>query len=164
MTATAAAPALRQPAWLRVLMVLLAVPNVITGLWAAIDPTHWYDTFPGWAPQLVAAFPPYNEHLATDAGSGLLASGVVMGLAAWWPRREVVITAAVAYLAFALPHFVWHAVNPADGLTAPENTVNNVTLAAAVVGAGTVLLWQWHHGVRRRVAGADPHAMEGAAR
>ncbi len=137
-----------QPTWLRVLMVLLAVPNVITGLWAVLSPQHWYDNFPGWAPQLVAALPPYNEHLATDAGAGLLATGVVMGLAAAWPRREVVITAAVAFLAFSLPHFLWHAVNPAAPMTSAENAVNSLTLAAAVVGAGVVLMWQWHHSVR----------------
>lgn len=143
----------RQPTWLRVLMVLLAVPNVITGLWAVIDPQNWFDNFPGWAPRLVAAFPPFNEHLATDAGSGLLATGVVMGMAAVWPRREVVITAAVAFLAFALPHFLWHLLNPSDALASSEDTVNDITLAAAVVGAGVVLMWQWHHSVRHPLVG-----------
>lgn len=162
MTDSSIEPPPRQPRWLRVLMVLLAVPNVITGLWAVGNPQHWYDTFPGWAPQLISALPPYNEHLATDAGSGLLASGLVMGLAAWWPRREVVITAAAAYLAFSLPHFLWHAVNPAGGLTTPENTVNNVTLAAAVVGGGVVLMWQWHHRLRRPHVTLDSPIAEGA--
>ena len=137
-----------QPRWIRVLMILLAVPNVVTGLWAVIAPRHWFDTFPGWAPELVAAFPPFNEHLSFDAGAGLLASGVVMAVAAAWPRRDVVITAAVAYLAFALPHFLWHLVNPADALGPAEDTVNAVSLAAAVVGAATVLMWQWHHSIR----------------
>jgi len=146
----------RQPMWLRVIMVLLAVPNIAAGLWAIIAPQHWFDTFPGWAPQLVAAFPPYNEHLATDAGSGLFASGVAMALAAWWPRREVVITAALAFLAFALPHFLWHFINPSDALTSPEDTVNDISLAAAVVGAGVVLMWQWHHSIRRPASPASP--------
>jgi len=132
-------------------MVLLAVPNVITGAWAIVDPRHWFDNFPGWAPQLVAAFPPYNAHLAADAGAGLLASGVVMGVAVLWPRREIAITAAVAYLAFALPHFLFHAFNPSPGLTGPDNAINNFTLIAAVVGAGVVLLFQWHHSIRRPV-------------
>ncbi len=138
-----------QPRWLRVLMLLLAIPNVVTGLWAVASPQHWYDNFPGWAPQLVAALPPYNEHLATDAGAGLLATGVVMGLAAVWLRRDVIITAAFGYLVFSLPHFVWHLTNPSDALTTSENTVNDVSLAAAVVGAGVVLMWQWHHSVTR---------------
>ncbi len=154
----------RQPTWLRVLMVLLAVPNVITGLWAVFSPQHWFDNFPGWAPQLVAAFPPYNEHLATDAGSGLLATGLVMGLAALWPRREVVITAAVAFLAFALPHFLWHFLNPSDALAAAEDTVNDISLAAAVVGAGVVLMWQWHPTLRSpaQVESTRTEALSGA--
>lgn len=154
----------RQPSWLRVLMVLLAVPNVLTGLWAVGNPQHWYDTFPGWAPELISALPPYNEHLATDAGAGLFASGLVMGLAALWPRRDVVVTAAVAYLGFSLPHVLWHVANPADPLTSSENAVNDLSLAAAVVGAGVVLLWQWHPGIRRPSAGVDPHRVAGAAR
>lgn len=154
----------REPTWLRVLMVLLAVPNLITGLWAVVDPQHWYETFPGWAPQLISALPPYNEHLATDAGAGLLASGVAMGLAALWPRREVVITATVAFLAFSLPHVLWHVANPADGLTSAENTVNDLTLAAAVVGAGVVLMWQWHHSMRPPRPTTGARLSEGAVR
>ncbi len=154
----------RQPSWLRVLMMLLAVPNLITGLWAVGNPQHWYDTFPGWAPQLISALPPYNEHLATDAGSGLLASGAVMLLAALWPRREVAITAAVAFLLFSLPHFLWHAVNPADILSTAENAVNDITLAAAVIGGGVVFLWQWHPSIRRPTPSADAGLTEGVAR
>jgi hypothetical protein len=133
-----------QPRWLRIVMVLLAVPNLITGLWAIVAPRNWFDNFPGWAPELVAALPPYNEHLATDAGAGLFASGLVMLLAVLRPQREIVITAAVAYLAFALPHFAWHLFNPADALEPAEDTVNAISLALAVVGAGAVLMWQWH--------------------
>ncbi len=146
-----------QPIWIRVLMLLLALPNLVTGLWAVAAPRHWFDTFPGWAPALVAAFPPYNQHLATDAGSGLLATGLVMGLAAVWPRREVAITAAIAFLAFALPHFVWHAMNPSDALSGPEDAVNDITLATAVVGASVVLVWQW-----RRPAPADEPTVGGS--
>jgi len=38
-------------------------------------------------PRLVAAEPPYNAHLATDAGAGLLASGLVLLVAAWLSDR-----------------------------------------------------------------------------
>lgn len=123
-------------------MWLLAIPNIIAGIWAIVAPQSWFDSFPGWAPAVVAAFPPYNEHLATDAGSGLLASGVVMAVAALWPRREVAIVAAIAYLAFALPHFLWHVVNPSETLTATDDATNSISLALAVVGAGVVLLVQ----------------------
>ncbi len=137
-----AVPIQVSPMWLRILMLLLGGPNIITGGWAVIAPENWFDNFPGWAPQLVAAYPPYNEHLASDAGMGLLASGVVMILAALWPKREVAITAAIAYLAFVLPHFLYHLINPADLMTGAENTVNTISLASSVVGGAVVLMWQ----------------------
>lgn len=137
-----ATPIQVSPMWLRILMFLLGGPNIITGGWAVIAPQSWFDNFPGWAPQLVAAYPPYNEHLASDAGMGLLASGVVMVLAALWPKREVVITAAIGYLAFVLPHFLYHLINPADLMTGAENTVNTISLASSVVGGAVVLIWQ----------------------
>src|SRR5680860_133705 len=86
---------------IRIVCALLAVPNLITGFWAVLAPQSWYDDYPGWAPRLVSAYPPFNEHLATDSGAGLLATGLVAGAAALWPRRDVVITAMAAYAAFA---------------------------------------------------------------
>jgi len=136
-------PDVSQPRFIKVIMVLLAVPNVIAGLWAVVDPQGWFDNFPGWAPALVAAFPPFNEHLATDAGAGLLASGVVMLIAVFWPKRDIVILAAIAYLAFALPHGLYHLFNPSDALSAGEDVQATGTLVIAVVGASWVLMWQW---------------------
>ena len=136
------APIRRSPIWLRVLMAFLGVPNIAIGLWAIANPEHWFDNFLGWAPQVVAAYPPFNEHLASDAGSGLLASGVVMTVAAVWPQRPVVITAAIAYLAFVLPHFLFHLINRSELLTGAENASNSFSLALSVAGAAVVLLWQ----------------------
>ena len=128
------------PPWIRPALVILAVPNLIAGLWGLIAPEHWFDTFPGWAPQLVAAIPPYNEHLATDAAAGLFASGFVAAVAAIWLQREVVIVSMAAYLAFALPHVVFHLTNPADLLTTAEDAANVISLAAAVVLALGVMI------------------------
>jgi hypothetical protein len=50
--------------WVTIGLVLLAVPNVVAGVWGLIAPDRWYDNFPGWAPRLVAAHSPFNEHLA----------------------------------------------------------------------------------------------------
>lgn len=132
--------------WLRPVLVLLAVPNLVAGAWALIAPESWFDEFPGWAPSLVAAFPPYNEHLATDAGAGLFAAGVVAAVAAWWPRREVVLTAMAGYLAFAGPHALFHLAHPSDLLTTGEDVVNTLTLLVAVVAAGLVLVLAWRAG------------------
>lgn len=128
------------PSWVRPALIVLAVPNLIAGLWGLIAPEHWFDTFPGWAPRLVAAIPPYNEHLATDAAAGLFASGFVAAVAAWWMQREIVIIAMAAYLAFALPHAMFHLANPADALTTSEDAVNTISLTIAVALAFAVMI------------------------
>ena len=118
-----------------VALVVLAVPNIVAGLWGVFAPRHWFDDFPGWAPRLVAALPPYNEHLASDAASGLLAAGVVAAFAVWWRRRDVVLVAMAGYLAFSFPHAMFHLRHPADALSGREDAVNTVTLWAAVAVA-----------------------------
>ena len=124
-------------------LVLLAVPNLVAGVWGILAPKNWFDEFPGWAPRLVAALPPYNEHLATDAASGLLAAGVLAAIAVWWRRRDVVLVAMVGYLAFALPHAVFHLAHPADALSGSEDVMNSVTLVVAAVVAGVIAVVAW---------------------
>ncbi|MBB3036787.1 hypothetical protein [Hoyosella altamirensis] len=124
---------LRAPMWTRIVLAVLAVPQLVTGLWAVINPRHWYDTFPGLGPLLVAAEPPFNAHLATDAGAGFLAVGVVAGVAALWGERRVVLVGGLGLAAFALPHFLYHAASPAPGLNATSNTVNVIILSIAAL-------------------------------
>lgn len=126
--------------WVTVALVVLAAPNLAAGVWGLVAPEHWFDNFPGWAPRLVAAFPPFNEHLVSDAAGGLFAAGVAAAIALWWRRREVVIVAMVAFLAFALPHAVFHLAHPADALSDNEDLVNTVTLWVAVAIAVAIML------------------------
>ena len=126
--------------WTRVALVLLAIPNLFAGLWAVLAPSSWYDNFPGWSPHLVAAVPPYNEHLATDAGAGLFAAGVLALLAAVLLRREVTIVAMTGYLAFALPHALYHLASPADALSASEDATNTLSLWVAVAVSAWLLV------------------------
>ena len=119
--------------WVRIGLVVIGLPNAFAGLWAVLSPEGWYDNFPGWDPRLVSAEPPFNAHLATDAGSGLLASGLVLLAAAWLADRRSVQLAVVAFLAFAIPHAGYHALNPAPGLTSSEDTQNVITLVFTVV-------------------------------
>ena len=132
----------RQPSWVRIVLLILAVPNIITGLWAVAAPQNFFDTFPGWAPALVAAHPPFNEHLTIDAGSGLFASGVLALAAAVWMRRDVIVVAMIGFLAFALPHAVFHLLNPAETLTTPENASGTGPVVIAVGLALAVLVSQ----------------------
>ena len=123
----------------RVILVVLAVPSLFGGAWAVVAPESWYDNFPGWSPRLVAALPPYNEHLATDAGSGLLATGGIALLAAVWLRRDAIVVAMTAYLIFGIPHAVFHTSNPAAALSASQDATSAITLWFGVVLASAVL-------------------------
>lgn len=135
------------PRWVRLgVAVTLGVPQLVVGLWAVLAPKNWFESFPGFDPRLVAAEPPYNEHLATDAGAGFLATGVVLLVAALWANRTAIHVALLAYVAFALPHVVYHLTNPADALSGFENVLNVVTL-----GSGLVLAAVFAWGQRRTV-------------
>ena len=121
------------PHWVRLALVALGVPNLFTGAWAVFWPEHWFDRFPGWDPRLVAAEPPFNEHLAGDAGAGFLATGAIVLLAAWWAERRAAQLALVGYGAFALPHAAFHAFNPSPGLTGAEDAQNAFVLVLTAV-------------------------------
>ena len=125
------------PLWVRLALVALAVPSVLTGLWAVASPQGWFEDFPGFDPRLVAAEPPFNEHLATDAGAGLLASGVVLLVAAALADGRSVRLALVANAAFTIPHSLWHTFNPSDPLTDAQNLQNaGLLLFNAVAAVG----------------------------
>jgi hypothetical protein len=128
--------------WIRVgIAVTLGGPQLLIGAWAVMAPKNWFESFPGFDPRLVAAEPPYNEHLVSDAGAGFLATGVVLLVAAIWANRAAIRIALLAFVAFTLPHVVYHATNPAAALTGAENAISTLTLTnglvlAAVFGWG----------------------------
>lgn len=124
--------------WIRWLVLALAIPQLVTGLWAVFDPANFFESFPGFGPALVAAEPPLNNHLATDAGAGFLATGIALLWAFARPRRETVLMALATYLAFAVPHAAYHIVNPSPGLTASEDVTNAITLLLGVALALTL--------------------------
>ena len=131
----------RAPYWVRLgVVVTLAAPQLVIGLWAVAAPDNWFRNFPGFDPRLAAAEPPYNHHLVSDAGAGFLATGVVLLVAAIWGNRASVLTALLAYAAFTVPHVLYHAMNPADALTGVEDVTNVLALASGLVLAG-VFAW-----------------------
>jgi hypothetical protein len=137
--------------WVRLgVAVTLAAPQLLIGLWAVTAPANWFRTFPGFDPRLVAAEPPYNDHLASDAGAGFLATGVVLLVAAIWGNRASLFTALLAYAAFTVPHVIYHATNPADALTGFEDVTNVLALGSGLILAG-VFAW----GVRPRAAASE---------
>mgnify|MGYP000147354656 CR=1 FL=1 len=142
------------PRWVRLALVALAIPSLLTGLWAVITPQGWFDDFPGFDPRLASAEPPFNEHLVTDAGAGLLASGVVLLLAALLADSRSVKLGLVANATFVIPHSLWHTFNPSDPLTDAQNLQNAGTLlfnAVAAIGLFVIV-------ARHEAAGATDDA------
>lgn len=122
---------------LRIGLVALTVPNMLTGAWALFAPSSWYSGFgpQGATPSL---FGPYNEHFVQDLGGGFLAVGAVLLFALLRTQRDVVRAALLAFFAFTLPHFAVHLVEQ-SGLSDSGFIFINVSLGASVVLAA----WLW---------------------
>lgn len=136
-----AAPVLdRPPRWSTIVLWLIAVPNLLTGAWAVLSPQGWFDNFPGYAPRLVAAYPPFNEHLATDAGAGLLTVGVLAAAAAVLGRRDAHLVAGAGLVAFTGPHALFHLLNPSDLLTAAEDASSTIPLVITAIAALAIMV------------------------
>jgi AhpD family alkylhydroperoxidase len=113
------------------LLLILAVPTLATGAWAALAPASWHADFPGFGRDWLPPFGPYNEHVARDFGGTLLALGALLAWAALAPRASLRRAVPAAFLAFAVPHFVFHALNVGE-LPAADDAVNLATLGLSV--------------------------------
>ena len=130
--------------WVRIgLGVVLAIPQLAIGFWAVIAPHNWYSSFPGFDPRLVAAEPPFNEHLATDTGAGFLATGVALVVAALLAQRSGALVALAGYFAFAIPHALYHSTHSAPGLDGSEDVFNAALLWANVALAALFTWGAW---------------------
>jgi AhpD family alkylhydroperoxidase len=118
--------------------VVLALPQALIGLWALVAPRGWFDTFPGAGHHWLPAYGAYNEHLATDVGATFIALGLLLLAAALYLERRLVQVALAAYLAFEVPHFVYH-LGADDALSGGDQIASAVTLALTVVLAIALL-------------------------
>ena len=138
----------RAPGWVRWGVGLtLAAPQLAIGLLAVLTPRRWFDSFPGFDPRLIAAEQPFNRHLASDTGAGFLAIGVALLVAALWADRGALVLALVAYVAFTVPHVLYHALHPADALSGASDMIN-----VFAIGSGLVLAAVFGRGSLRRSA------------
>jgi hypothetical protein len=129
----------RMPGTLRAGLLILGVPQLLIGAWALVSPHGWFDSFPGAGHHWLPAYGPYNAHLATDVGATFVAIGLILILAALWLERRVVQVAVIGYLAYAIPHTIYHLANDHD-IGDGDQVVNGVTLVLSVLLALT-LLW-----------------------
>ncbi len=140
---------------IRFLLLALAVPQGLIGLWALVAPRSFYDDFPAGTDGWVHPLGPFDEHLVTDVGSLFVALAVLLIFAAIRLRRDLVIAAAVAWLLFSIPHFLWHVLNLGPYSTA-EAVSNTATLAWTVIGG--LLVVHLARGVPDTVRTARPGA------
>ena len=124
----------------RAVLGVLGAIQLTDGLYALLAPRSFYDDFPlgrGW----VEALPAYNEHLVRDVGALFIATAVVLFAAAIWTERSLVRVACVSFLAFSIPHFIYHVLNlgPYDTGDAIANVVSLLftVVAPLVVVAAT---------------------------
>jgi hypothetical protein len=116
-------------------LAAFALINILTGLFAAIDPESFYDA--------IGPFPPYNEHYVRDAAAAMIGSlGVAQAIAV--ARRSW----RVGVLGYSVLHFAFHTINHLVdiGDADPESTGvgNFVSLA---IGA-LLLGWLFARAVR----------------
>ncbi len=101
----------RHPArrnWLRAGLLLLVAMALGAGLWALLLPRTFYDDFPLPGRNWISTLGPYNEHLVVDYGALNLALGVLLIFAAVLLERRLVQVSLVAWLCYAVPHFIFH--------------------------------------------------------
>ena len=123
---------------LRILLVLLSL-NSLIGLWAAFAPRSFYDDFPGGGRSWVSPDGPYNEHLVRDFGALNMALSVLTIAAAIMLVRSLAVTAALGWLAYSVPHLVYH-LRHLDVYETSDQIANVTALVLAPVLAIAVLV------------------------
>ena len=89
--------------YVRTVLVVFAAYELILGLWLTIVPKTFYDNVP-----TVDWTPPYSDHLFHDFGTASLGIGIVLAAAAIRFDRYLTTVALLAYLAYAVPHLIFH--------------------------------------------------------
>jgi hypothetical protein len=112
---------------LRAGLLGFAAVELALGVWTLLFPASFYDDVP-----TVALTPPFSEHLMRDFGGATLGLALVLAAAGIWLERRLVVVALLAYLAFSLPHLMFH-VGHLDGATDVEAVVLVGLLGASVV-------------------------------
>jgi hypothetical protein len=123
----------------RVILVVWAVVAVQLGIWATFAPRSFYDDYPGFGREWVRVDGPFNEHLVRDFGALNLALAVMTIVAVITMLRPLVIAVAIAWLAWGVPHLVYH-LRHLDVYSTDDKVLNVIALAALPVLATVVLV------------------------
>lgn len=106
----------------RVFFSLLAIGNVINGLWMLISPNHWYLNLPGRIPD----FGPMNEHFIRDMGCLFIMLAIICVKAIYqssWRAHAFFILQL-----WFIPHAVIHLFDTLRGLVSMEHLYMDIPL------------------------------------
>jgi hypothetical protein len=117
---------------------LLALTAALVGVWAEFAPLSFYRSFPLAGHPWIAPLGPYNEHLIRDVGGLYLALLVLTVWAAIRPHVGTLRLAGAAWLAFSVPHLVFHLLHLDEFGTADK--IGNIVSLAANVALALVLI------------------------
>ena len=131
----------RAALWVRLGLLYLAVVELVTGVWAVVDPSGWYANFPGLGRHWVSADGPFNHHLTVDAGAGFLAVGVLLVVALVRLDRRAVQLAALALVVHEVPHLLYHLTHKADALSGSDLFFSNGGLVLELVVGAALLVY-----------------------
>jgi len=123
---------------LRIILWIMAAVALEVGVWATFAPRSFYDDFPGGGAAWVSPDGPFNEHLVRDVGELNLALAVVTVAAAITIARWAVVTAALAWLVYGVPHLVYH-LRHLDAYDGSDQPAVVISLAIAPIAAVAVL-------------------------
>ncbi|MFN2594545.1 MAG: hypothetical protein ABR579_06625 [Actinomycetota bacterium] len=115
----------------RIGLLFLTVSQLFTGIWAAVDPKGWFARFPGMGTGWVQASSFYDAHFVKDIAYFFIAFGALFAMAIWIGDRRLRIAASVAWLFFAVPHFLYHLMNRGT-LSTGQNLLSLETLALEI--------------------------------
>ena len=120
---------------IRILLIALFAETITVGVWNALFPASFYRNVP-----TVDLTPPFSEHFARDFGTAFIGIAIVLAAAAWRPESILVIPAAAAYGAFAVPHVVFHASHLDHASPGEAWLLNLVNAAVAVIALLVIVL------------------------
>lgn len=118
--------------FLRVGLWFIAVTQTLVGAVQLFLPQTFFDDFPLPGHNWVSLLPPYNEHLMRDVGALNLSLAVVAIFAAMSMERRLTIATLLGYLAFSLPHAIFHAGH-LEHYPAADATAQTILLFFAVI-------------------------------
>jgi nucleoside-diphosphate-sugar epimerase len=123
----------------RVLLAMMTATSLLLAVWSLLSPHGFYANFPGGGRHWVSVDGPYNEHFIRDFGAFNLALAVVTAWAAARFTPQLARLAAMASLAFAVPHLAYHAAHLGPLAATSDRVANIVSLTVGLVVPMVVL-------------------------